>query len=149
MSFWDFFLLMIWTYVFIAYLFLLFHIIGDIFRDKDLGGVAKAAWIIGLIVFPFLLALVYLIVRGRGMAERQASKVSQARADTDQYIKSVASTSSPADQITFGLSPPRLSGHIPLAITVSPAAVASLTPREPFTRSSRRSGIVLGRIVRW
>jgi len=99
MSFWDFFLLMIWTYVFIAYLFLLFHIIGDIFRDKDLGGVAKAAWIIGLIVFPFLLALVYLIVRGRGMAERQAARVSQARADTDQYIKSVASTSSPADQI--------------------------------------------------
>ena len=99
MSFWDFFVLMIWCYIFFAYLLLLFHIIKDVFRDKDMGGVAKAAWIIGLIVIPFLIALIYLIARGRGMAERQASDIRQSQADTDQYIQSVASTSSPAEQI--------------------------------------------------
>jgi hypothetical protein len=99
MNFWDFFWLLIWSYVFFAYLLLLFHIIKDVFRDHDLSGVAKAAWIIGLIVVPFLIALIYVIVRGRGMTERQAAEVRQARADTDQYIQSVASTSSPADQI--------------------------------------------------
>ena len=99
MNFWDFFWLLIWCYIFFAYLMLLFHIIGDVFRDRDLGGGAKAAWIIGLIVVPFLIALIYLIVRGRGMAERQNAAARQARADTDQYIQSVASTTSPADQI--------------------------------------------------
>ena len=100
MSFWDFFLLMIWSYVFIAYLILLFHIIKDVFRDPDLGGGAKALWIIGLIVVPFLIALIYVITRGRGMAERRAAADRQARAETDQYIQSVASTSSPAQQIS-------------------------------------------------
>jgi uncharacterized membrane protein (DUF485 family) len=99
-NFWDFFVLMIWCYIIFAYLLLLFHIIKDIFRDHEIGGVAKAAWIIGLIVMPFLIALIYVIIRGRGMAERQAADVRQARADTDQYIQSVASTSSPAEQIT-------------------------------------------------
>jgi hypothetical protein len=99
MGFWDFFWLLIWTFVFVMYLMVLFQIIGDLFRDRELGGLAKALWIIGLIVAPFLVALIYLIARGRGMAERQAGAVRQAQAETDQYIKSVASTTSPADQI--------------------------------------------------
>ncbi|HEY5978498.1 MAG TPA: SHOCT domain-containing protein [Microlunatus sp.] len=99
MSFWDFFVLLIWCYIFFAYLILLFHIIKDVFRDPELGGFAKAAWMIGLILVPFLIALIYLIARGRGMAERQAAAARQARAETDQYIQSVASASSPADQI--------------------------------------------------
>ena len=99
-SFWDFLWLLFWSYVFVAYLVLLFHIIGDIFRDRDLGGFAKALWVIGLVFIPFLVALIYLIARGRGMAERQADRMRQAQADTDRYIKSVARPPSPADQIT-------------------------------------------------
>ena len=99
MSFWDFFWLLICSYILVAYLILLFHIVVDVFRDPDLGGGAKALWIIGLIVVPFLIALIYVVTRGRGMAERRAAADRQARADTDQYIQSVASTSSPADQI--------------------------------------------------
>ena len=98
-SFWDFLWLLFWTYVLIAYLVLLFRIFGDMFRDRDLGGFAKVLWTIGLIFFPFLIALIYLIVRGKGMAERQMGAMRQAQADTDQYIKSVAGTSSAADQI--------------------------------------------------
>ena len=99
MSFWDFFWLLIWTYIFVAYLMLLFHIFGDVFRDRELGGFAKALWVIFLIVAPFLSVLVYLIARGRGMAERQAGAARQAQAETEQYIQSVASTPNSADQI--------------------------------------------------
>ncbi len=98
-SFWDFLWLLFWSYIFVAYLILLFHIFGDIFRDRDLGGFAKVLWTIGLIFFPFLVALIYLIARGKGMAERQMGAARQAQAETDQYIKSVAGTTSAADQI--------------------------------------------------
>jgi len=99
MSFWDFFWLLIWSYVIVAYLILLFHIIADVFRDREMGGFAKALWMIVLIVAPFLGALIYLIARGRGMAERQAGAVRQAQAETEQYIQSVASAPNSADQI--------------------------------------------------
>jgi len=98
-SFWDWFWLLIWTFVFVSYLMVLFQIIIDLFRDKDLSGWWKALWIIFLIVFPFLAALVYLIARGKGMAERRAGEMQQAQAATDQYIQSVATSGNPADQI--------------------------------------------------
>jgi hypothetical protein len=98
-SFWDFLWLLFWTYVLIAYLVLLFRIFIDLFRDPDVGGFAKALWTIGLIFFPLLVALIYLIARGKGMAERQMGAARQAQAETDQYIKSVAGTTSAADQI--------------------------------------------------
>jgi hypothetical protein len=104
MGFWDFFALLIWSFLFVMYLMVLFHIFGDLFRDRELGGGAKALWTIGLILVPFLLMLIYLIVRGRGMAERQAGEIRQAQAATDRYIKSVASPSSPADQISSAKS---------------------------------------------
>ena len=99
MGFWDFFGLLIWSFVFVMYLMVLFHIFSDLFRDRELGGGAKALWVIGLILVPFLVMVIYLIVRGRGMAERQLGAVRQAQAETEQYIKSVASASSPTDQI--------------------------------------------------
>ena len=98
-SFWDWFWLLIWTFVFVCYLMVLFQIIIDLFRDKDLSGWWKALWIIFLIIFPFLAAVIYLIARGRGMAERQAGAVQSAQAATDQYIQSVASRGNPAEQI--------------------------------------------------
>ena len=98
-SFWDWFWLLIWTFVFVSYLMVLFQIIIDLFRDKDLSGWWKALWIIFLIVFPFLAALVYLIARGKGMAERRAGEMQHAQAATDQYIQSVATRGNPADQI--------------------------------------------------
>ena len=104
-SFWDFFWLLVWTFFFVMYLMVLFQIIGDLFRDKDLSGWWKALWIIFLIIFPFLAAIIYLIARGRSMAERQAGAMREAQTATDQYIKSVATQgSSPADQIASAKS---------------------------------------------
>ena len=79
---------------------MLFQIIGDMFRDKEMSGWMKAVWIVLLIFLPFLTALIYLIVRGRGMAERQAAGMQQMKEQQDAYIKQVAGAStSPADQI--------------------------------------------------
>ena len=100
MDFWDFLWLLVWSFLFVCFLMVLFQIFGDLFRDPDLSGWAKAAWVIGLIVFPWLMILIYLIARGKGMAERQAAAMRSARQSTDEYIKSVASSSSPADQIS-------------------------------------------------
>ncbi len=83
--------------IFISYLFAIFAIIGDLFRDRELSGGWKALWIFFLVFLPFLTALVYLIARGGGMAARAEAQVRQSKAVTDEYIRSVAG--SPADEI--------------------------------------------------
>lgn len=97
-NFWNIVWLFFWSFAFIAYLFALFAIISDLFRDRKLNGWWKALWIIFLIFVPFLTALVYLIARGPGMAERSQKEVRQAQSATDDYIRQVAG-SSPADEI--------------------------------------------------
>ena len=97
-NFWDIIWLFFWSFAFIAYLFALFAIIGDLFRDHKLNGWWKAVWIIFLIFVPFLTALVYLIARGPGMAERSQKEAKQVQQATDSYIRTVAAAS-PADEI--------------------------------------------------
>lgn len=98
MDFWDFFWLMIYSFFFLAYLMVLFQIVADLVRDKELSGWWKALWMVFLIFLPVLTAFVYLIARGRGMARRQGEAVTEARRDTENYIRDVA-TAAPADQI--------------------------------------------------
>ena len=97
-SFWDFFWFIIAFFLLMAYLMVLFQILTDMFRDHELSGWWKAVWVLFLIFFPILTALVYLIVRGGGMAERSMAQMQQAKADTDAYIREVAAAS-PTDQI--------------------------------------------------
>jgi hypothetical protein len=97
-SFWEILWFSLWAFFFIVYLMALFAIIGDIFRDKDLSGFGKAIWLFFLIFVPFLTALVYLIARGDGMAQRNMALAKENKAATDEYIRSVATTS-PADEI--------------------------------------------------
>ncbi|HEX5578115.1 MAG TPA: PLDc N-terminal domain-containing protein, partial [Candidatus Limnocylindria bacterium] len=82
MNFWDFFWLLVWSFFFVAYLMILFHIFGDLFRDH-MSGWLKALWVLFLIIAPFLGALIYLIARGHGMAERQAAAMRQMQNDAD------------------------------------------------------------------
>ena len=98
MSFWDVIWFIIVSFAFIAYLMMMFHIIVDLFRDDTTSGGIKAVWFVCLILFPFITAIVYLIARGQGMAERQAKVFYQAKAAQDDYIRSVAGTSA-TDQI--------------------------------------------------
>jgi hypothetical protein len=102
MSFWGSFWDIIWwfflAFIFISYLFALFAIVADLFRDRKLNGWWKAVWIIFLIFVPFLTALVYLIARGSGMAERSNAEAVNARSAADAYIQQVAGTS-PSEEI--------------------------------------------------
>jgi hypothetical protein len=96
---WDLLWVFFWAFAFIAYLFVLFSIIGDIFRDHSLNGWLKAVWLIFLIFVPFVTALVYLIARGRSMAERQIARAQEQQSSTDAYIRQTAGASSPSDEI--------------------------------------------------
>ncbi|WP_019145840.1 SHOCT domain-containing protein [Aeromicrobium massiliense] len=98
MDFWDVIWFIVVSFAFIAYLMVMFSILTDVFRDADLSGALKAVWVVCLIFLPFVTALVYLIARGRGMAERQMSAAVRHREAQDAYIRSVA-TPSPPDQI--------------------------------------------------
>lgn len=89
-SFWDLIWWFITAFVFIAYLMALFSIISDLFRDSKLKGWAKAIWLIFLIFLPFLTAIVYLIVRGKGMGERSIAQQRAIRESTEQYIRQAA-----------------------------------------------------------
>lgn len=97
-DFWDIIWWFVWAFVFVAYLFALFSIITDLFRDRELSGWWKAVWLVALLVLPFLTALVYLIARGQGMAERNVRAVTTAREASDAYIRDVAGAS-PGSQI--------------------------------------------------
>ena len=99
-SFGDVIWWFLWAFVFIAYLMVLFAIIGDLFRDHKLSGWWKAVWVIFLIFVPFITALIYLIARGNGMAERSQREAKQYQAATDAYIRQTAgSAASPSDEI--------------------------------------------------
>jgi len=102
-NFWSVIWVVVWSFVFVAYLFVLFYILTDLFRDHQLSGWFKAIWIVALVVMPYLTALIYIIARGRGMAERQQAAIREARSETDAYIKHIAATGgsgmSPAQHI--------------------------------------------------
>jgi hypothetical protein len=92
---------MLFFFVWIMWLILLFRVFADVFRSHDLGGLAKALWIIFVLLLPFLGAFVYLIARGDSMAAnhyRQAQAQSQPQ-EFDSYARYAAGTTSTADQI--------------------------------------------------
>ena len=97
-NFYDLIWLILSTFVFVAYLLVVFQIIADLFRNTRMGGGSKALWIIGLIFVPMLTALIYIIAHGSGMAQRQQAALERAKSDTDAYIRQVAGKS-PADEI--------------------------------------------------
>jgi hypothetical protein len=99
MGFWDFLWLMFWGFLFVAYLMVIFQVIVDVFRDSSLNGWSKTVWLVALFVAPPVTALVYVIIRGRSMGERQLKSASDSRAAADQYVRSVAGAADPAESI--------------------------------------------------
>lgn len=87
---------LLWIAYFAAYIFIVFLVIVDLFRDPELNGWLKALWIIFLIFVPFLTGLVYLIVRGKGMAQRSMA-VTRSMPEMDDYRP--ASSATPAADI--------------------------------------------------
>jgi hypothetical protein len=97
------FLDILWTMViFFAWVIWIWMVVGiltDVFRRRDIGGWAKAAWTVFLIVLPFLGALVYLIAQHDKMAERRVRDVQAQQAMVDDHIRELAGPGRPAGEI--------------------------------------------------
>jgi predicted membrane channel-forming protein YqfA (hemolysin III family) len=73
-------------FIFVLWFWLLITVFGDLFRRRDVSGLAKVLWVIVLIVFPYIGVFVYLISQGRGMAERRNQQAQQAREELRQVV---------------------------------------------------------------
>src|SRR5262245_65868388 len=102
---------MLWFFLFIAWIWLLFMIITDIFRSRDLHGWGKALWVIFIIFLPLLGALVYLIARGGEMAERYVDEAAVRERETRGYVRSVCTNGSSNDDEVYSLAQSSASGE--------------------------------------
>jgi len=97
------FLDVLWTmvifFLWVSWLMILFRIIGDVFRRHDTSGFAKAGWVLFLILLPFLGVLIYLIAHGQEMGKRDLERSRAARAEFDDYVKTVAAPGGAAAEI--------------------------------------------------
>lgn len=84
----DTFLDIMWFFLWVLWIFLLVRVTLDIFRDDRLKGAGKAGWLIVVLILPYLGVLVYLVVRGHGMGERDAAQARRQKAAVDDYIRS-------------------------------------------------------------
>jgi ABC-type multidrug transport system fused ATPase/permease subunit len=98
----DFFLTMLYFFLFVIWIWLLIMVFIDIFRSHDMNGWLKALWVIFIIVLPFLGVFVYLIARGGKMHERAAQEAAQQQKAFDTYVKQAAGSAgnSTADQLS-------------------------------------------------
>ncbi|MGO8907073.1 MAG: SHOCT domain-containing protein [Solirubrobacteraceae bacterium] len=92
-----------WTmlifFAFFIWIWILFIVFADLFRRHDISGWAKVAWIVFIIILPYLGVFVYLIAEHKGMTERSVRQEKAAKSEMDQYVRSVAEQSDPASQI--------------------------------------------------
>jgi Phospholipase_D-nuclease N-terminal/Short C-terminal domain len=86
------------VFFFVIWIWILIVILNDLFRDHELSGWAKAAWVLFLVFIPFLTALIYLIARGSGMRERTIRAQAEAKQHMDTYIRE-QSGGSPVDEL--------------------------------------------------
>jgi type VI protein secretion system component VasK len=93
--FWTMLLFFLW----VIWLILLFRVIGDVFRSHDMGGVAKALWLIFVILFPFLGVLIYVIVRGHSMSQRDLERMKSQQQSFDSYVRQTAGAAGSADEV--------------------------------------------------
>jgi uncharacterized membrane protein YcjF (UPF0283 family) len=94
------FLSMLWFVLFFIWIWLLIVVFSDLFRSHDLSGWAKAAWVIFIVILPYLGVLVYLIARGHKMAEHAQAAADAQDAAAKAYIQQAAGTTpSTADEL--------------------------------------------------
>jgi len=94
----DFLWTMVEIFLFILWIWLAIMVFVDIFRSHDMGGFAKALWVLFVIILPFLGVFIYLIARGGGMHDRAAEQAAREQKAFDTYVKQTAGSGS-ADEI--------------------------------------------------
>jgi hypothetical protein len=95
----DLFWTMLEIFLFVIWIWILFMIFGDIFRSEDMGGWAKALWVILVIVLPFLGIFVYLIARGGKMHERALAQAQRQQEAFDAHVRQAAGSSSSVNEL--------------------------------------------------
>jgi ABC-type multidrug transport system fused ATPase/permease subunit len=95
----DAFLTILEIFLFIVWIWLLISVFGDIFRSHDLSGVAKAIWVLVVVIFPYLGVFVYLIARGGKMHERSIRAAQAQREAFDSYVRETATAASPGEEL--------------------------------------------------
>ena len=95
----DFLWTMVEIFLFILWIWLAIMVFVDIFRSHDMGGFAKAIWVLFVIILPFLGVFIYLIARGGGMHDRAADQAAREQKAFDSYIKETAGSSGSADEL--------------------------------------------------
>jgi hypothetical protein len=93
--FWTILIFFAW----VAWVWMVISVLGDVFRRRDLSGWGKAGWTVFVIALPFLGVLTYLVVHSGDMAERSAKESQAAQAQVDDYVRTVAGTDGPAAEI--------------------------------------------------
>jgi hypothetical protein len=93
----------VWTMLvffgWVIWFWLLITVFGDLFSRHDISGWGKAGWMLLVVVLPYLGVFIYLIAQGRQMAERRAQRSQAARAEFDDYVKTVAAPGGAAAEI--------------------------------------------------
>ncbi len=95
---WSMFVFFAW----ILFFWMLFIVFGDLFSRHDISGWAKAGWAVFVIILPFLGIFIYLIAEGKGMGERAQQRAQSQQAQVDNYVRSVAASGSPTEEIAKG-----------------------------------------------
>jgi hypothetical protein len=95
----DIFWTMIIFFSWVIWIWTVIAVLADVFGRHDISGWGKAAWVVFVIVLPFLGVLIYLITNSRDMAERKAQESQAARAEFDDYVKTVAAPGGAATEI--------------------------------------------------
>jgi Phospholipase_D-nuclease N-terminal/Short C-terminal domain len=98
-SFGEILLVALEVFFFVIWIWILITILSDLFRDHELGGGAKAAWVLFLVLIPFLASLIYLIARGNGMRDRTIKAQADAKKHFDEYVQQQAHAGSSADEL--------------------------------------------------
>lgn len=97
-GFFDIFWSIFWLFLMLAWIWVVISVLADVFRSRDLGGVAKALWVLFIIVIPWLGVLAYIIARGDKMEENQRDALKQMESAQRDYIRNMAG-SSPATEL--------------------------------------------------
>jgi ABC-type multidrug transport system fused ATPase/permease subunit len=86
-------------FLFVIWIWILFAVLSDLFRDHELSGWAKAAWIVLLVFVPYLGTLIYLIARGHGMRDRTIKAQAEAQQHFANYVRETAGSGSTVDEL--------------------------------------------------
>jgi len=89
----------LWFFLFFVWIMLIFTIFGDIIRNDEMSGVAKAIWSVFIIFLPFLGIFAYLIFNGNKMGERQLRAAKAQETAVQDYIRTTAAGASAADEL--------------------------------------------------